>query len=223
MIDLEATKLALRNRARSLVVATTGVVSLSATATGFARTTGSFVTDGFAEGEEFVAAGFGIAGNNGPRVVANVQPLLVTTTSAPAIEAAAGGRSLVAGLPLIRSWENKAAAKVAGRPYIDENFVPATHVLKSFPAQGGIAEETGLYVITWFGLENADTGGINRPVSALKALFAPGTVVVAAGVNVRIRSDVAPQGGQIIPQGNGWAACQLRIPWRAESLNAIAP
>lgn len=222
MIDLEATKLALRNRARALLVATTGAVSLSATATGFARTTGSFVTDGFAEGEEFVAAGFGIAGNNGPRVVANVQPLLVTTTVAPAVEAAAGGRSLVAGLPLIRSWENKKAEKVAGRPYIDENFVPATQQLRGM-AQSGVVEETGLYVITWFGLENFDTGGINRPMNALKALFAPGTVVLAGSVRIRIRGDVAPQGGQIIPQGNGWAACQLRIPWRAESLNAIAP
>jgi hypothetical protein len=223
MIDLEAVKLALRNRARALLVATTGAASLSATSTGFARLAGSFAADGFAEGEEFVAAGFGVAGNNGPRVISNVQPLLVTTTTAPVTEAAAGGRSLVVGLPQTRSWENKAVPRLAGRPYVDENFVPATHALTAGPAQGGFITETGLYVITWFGLENADTGGINKPMNALKALFAPGTVLLASdGTRVRIRGDVAPQSGQIIPQLNGWAANQLRIPWLAQSLNVIA-
>lgn len=227
MIDMEAVALALRNRARSLVVSTTGVVSLSATATGFARTAGSFVTDGFVEGEEIVPAGF--VGNT-PRVITNVSALALITSTAPAAEGAAGGRSLTVGFPLIRTYENRAPTGLpagavsipTGRVYVDENFVPATHELLSFPAQGGTAEETGLYVLTWFGLENTGSAGIRKPMDGLKALFTPGTVLVAGSGTVRVRGDTSTQVGQIIPQGNGWAACQIRIPWRAYSLNVVA-
>lgn len=219
MIDSNAVMLALRNRARSLVVATTGVVTLSATATGYARTTGSFVDDGFVEGEEVVPAGFAA---NTPRVITNVQPLTLTTSTAPAVEAAAGGRSLTVGLPLIRSFENKAVSKVVGRPYVDENFVPGTHALLTAPAQSGIVEETGLYVLTFFGVENTGHLGIRKPLDALKALFAPGTVIPAGSASVRVRGDTSTQVGQIIPQGNGWAACQIRIPWQAFTNNVVA-
>jgi hypothetical protein len=60
--------LALRGRVLTLSVATTGTTSLAATATGYTRAAGSFVTDGFKPGMEVLAAGFATSGNNGYKI-----------------------------------------------------------------------------------------------------------------------------------------------------------
>jgi predicted phage tail protein len=58
---------------------TTGSVTLGATAPNvYTRTTGSFITDGFAVGDEINATGFAAAGNNGRGVVTVVAALSLT-------------------------------------------------------------------------------------------------------------------------------------------------
>ncbi|HEU4994251.1 MAG TPA: DUF4397 domain-containing protein [Gemmatimonadaceae bacterium] len=76
---------------------TTGSVSLSATATGYARATGSFITNGIQVGDEITASGFATAANNGRSVVIAVTATTidVTKTSGTAVEAAATGRTLI--------------------------------------------------------------------------------------------------------------------------------
>jgi hypothetical protein len=76
---------------------TTGSQTLSATATGYARATGSFVTNGFAIGDEITASGFATAANNGRSVVTAVTATTidVTKTGGTVAEAAATARTLI--------------------------------------------------------------------------------------------------------------------------------
>jgi hypothetical protein len=225
MIDSDLATLALRNRMLTLAVATTGSTTLSATSTGYTRATGSFLTDGFRDGMEFLAAGFATSGNNGYRVIDSVSALTIVTSNgvaAPTVEGPAIGRTLSVGLPQGRALDNKPFTPVSGRPYIEEDFVPGGHALIGYPSQGSRNEESGLYVIRYYGLEGKGEGGIRRPVDALKRLFAPGTVLsLSDGTAVRMSRDSAAVAGQILPQGDGWAVCVVSIPWRADTTNLI--
>lgn len=235
MVDEDALTLACRNRALSLVVCTTGAQALSATATGYARASGSFLTDGFRDGMEFSAAGFATSGNNGVRVIESVSALSITTKGdagrypsegigaipQPTAEAPAAARTLLVGAPIGRAFDNKKFTPVAGRPYIEEDFVPGTSTLLG-SKNGGYVYEEGLYIWKWYGLEGKGEGGIRRPANAIKALFAPGTVLFANGIPVRVRGDASVKTSQILPQTNGWAICTATIPWRAETINTVA-
>lgn len=237
MIDEFAAHLALRNRALALVSATTGTATLSATASGFARTAGSFLNDGFVPGMEIRSAGWNNSANNGVGVITAVTDLALTvsmfvvtnpgqsqsvTRPATVIEAADVGRTITAGLPSMRAWENRAFVPAAGIPYVEEDFVPATHRLVTMPAAGGVAEETGLYVLKWYGLPNIGIGALRKSVGALKALYAPGTNMVASADVVTVRADTAVRTGQVLQLSSGWCALVLTVPWRARSRNAIA-
>lgn len=74
----------------------TGSISLEATATGFVRTTGSFVTDGFTVGMPIWVTGFSgtAAGNNGAKTVAAVTATTLTVVETLTAAAAATGRSI---------------------------------------------------------------------------------------------------------------------------------
>ena len=232
MVDEDALTLAFRNRMLTLAVVTTGAQTLSATATGYARASGSFLTDGFRDGMEFTPSGFA---DNTVRVIKTASALTIETRSdaaryptegtgsipQPSAEAPAAGRTLSVGIPLGRAFDNKKFQGSAGRPYIEEDYVPATSTLLG-TKNGGYVYEEGLYVIKWYGLEDKGTGGIRKPVNALKALFAPGSVVFASGLPVRVRADTTVKSGQILPQGDGCAVCTVTVPWRAETINVVA-
>lgn len=228
MLDSVTAQLALRNRAVSVTVATTGTLAtLSATATGYARSSGSFLTDGFAPGMEItLVTGFSTSGNNQAttvqgRVITSVTALAITCTGC-AVEAAGGSRVITTGLPFDRAWENKAFEPTSGRPYVEEDFAPATSELISVPANGGSLEETGLYVLKVYGVANTGLGAIHKTVDALKLLFTPGTTITSGSDQIRVRGDVGPFAGQMIPQGDSWTVRTLTIPWRARTTNAIA-
>ena len=223
MINNQSVHLALRNRALSLSVCTTGSLSLSATATGFARAAGSFVTDGFLVGMELTASGFVVAGNNGSFVITAVTALALSCANTT-VDAAAAGRTLLVGLPALRAFENVDLIPVAGRPYVEEEYVPATNAMLTFPAQSATVEETGLYIVKWYGLSNTGISAIRKSVDALKALFAPGTTLTAAsGDVVWARATIAATTGQMIPLTGGWSALVLTVPWLARSTNTVAP
>src|SRR5688572_17838711 len=122
MVDLDLTQDALRTRLVALSVATTGSVSLSATATGFARSTGSFMTDGFRAGMEITGTGFS-AGNNAAKTITGIAALAITCTGT-SVQAESAGRTLAAALPAGRSWENEHFEPTTGRPYVREQLLP---------------------------------------------------------------------------------------------------
>lgn len=222
MLNTTAATLALRNRMLTLSVATTGTTSLSATSTGYARAAGSFVTDGFAVGMEVLASGFATAANNGYGVITSVTATALGIQGGRTVEAAGANELIVAGLPEGRVYDNATFTPVSGRPYIEEDFVPATSTLVSFPASGGMVEETGLHVIKWYGLSGTGVTGIRRSVDALLDLFTPGTTVTADGTTVRVRGNPGPYAGQLLAIDGGWTVCTLTIPWLARTTNAIA-
>ena len=74
---------------------TTGLTSLSATATGYARAAGSFITDGFLVGTPITVTGFGTVGNNGTAVVTAVTATSLTVDRILIPEAAGTGRRIV--------------------------------------------------------------------------------------------------------------------------------
>jgi ferritin-like protein len=113
----------------------TGTVSLSATATGYGRTAGSFVTDGFAVGQQVTASGFTNPANNGSSVVSAVTAtaLTVTKTPATAAEAAAAGRSIATNTGI-----NAAGIAVVTRAYSGEqNSVQAGVTMAGLGANTG--------------------------------------------------------------------------------------
>lgn len=219
MVDTTALQLALRTRLATLVVATTGSVALSATASGYARAAGSFIDDGMAVGMEIAPAGFA---SNPTDVITAITAGTVTTASARSAEAAAAARSLTSGLPVLRGGDNARFEPVPGRPYIEAELVPATTTQRTAPASNSHIEETGLYVVRWYGLANKGSTAIRRSVDAIKRLFAPGTAFVIGGDAVRVRGNPGPQAGQILPQDGGFAVCTVTIGWIANSRNAIA-
>lgn len=234
MIDQALCLDALRGRLLALEVATTGSTTLSATANGFARASGSFITDGFEVGMEVLPAGFSTP-NNQYCVITHVAALAMRVEGGMTVQTAGSGRSIVAGLPEGQAWDNVAYTPAVGRPYIVEQLVPATTDLVTFSAANGQVEETGLYRLHWFGLTGTGSAGIRKPVGAIMARFAPGSGLgtLADGSTLRVGGGSGnvtggrggprvpgPRAGQLRRVG-GWTVCTIDVPWQARSTNAV--
>lgn len=211
-----AIELAFRARLASLVVASTGAITLAATATGFTRTSGSFVSDGFVPGMEVVPSGFT---DNAPGIVDSVAALTLTLRSTRKAQASGNGRSLLVGLPTLRLYENTQKAPVTTAPFVETELIGQPGELLSGPAQGGTREDRGLYVVRWYGLAGDGALAIRRGVDALLAQFTPHTTFAAGTDVVRVRGDSAPYAGAIRPTDSGHAVCVVTIPWRCYRQN----
>lgn len=220
MYDEELAQLAIRNRAATLVVATTGTTTLAATAEGYTRDSGSFLADRFRAGMEVTPAGFpqtaiGIIDKG---LSATVMPIVGGRT----ISSAEGGRSLVSGLPAIVAYENIEVARQSGRPYVTEEFTPGPSEITTWPTDGGRLRDEFLSIWTWYGLAGAGIGAIKRGVHAFKLLFAAGTILpLDDGTSIRVRGDTAVRNGQLEQVGGGWAAQQIVIPFRVWTRNTV--
>lgn len=218
MIAKGSALLALRNRALAVSVVTTGVITdLSATATGYHRASGSFVTDGFVPGMEITPASFT---TNTVDLITGVTASDLTTLNARAVEAV-GTRSIAVALPSIRAWELTDITPNALKWMVREEMIPGPSKLLG-QKNGGLVQEIGLYVLTLFGPEKYGPLAMRKMTDALEALFAPGTTVTAGSHTVRVRTDSSVYSGQILPQGDGHARCQLTVPYEAFSINSIA-
>lgn len=221
MIDTLDAQLAFRARCEALVIATTGATYLAATATGYTRADGSFLDDGFESGMEIVPATFV---TNTVGVIATVTDTEIVTFGARTSEAEGAERSIVAGLPTSRAWENENFTGTTNTPYVEEDFLMQPSGLQSFPAHGGSLLETGLYVLKWYGLSGVGVRGLRRSVAGLLARFTPGTVITVGDASLRVRGSLTesgPYAGQMIRVDGGWTAIAVTIPWRAESINAV--
>jgi hypothetical protein len=214
----------LRTRAVGVVVATTGSATLEATALGFARASGSFITDGFADGMEIHGTGFN-ANNKAPKMIkGQVLTGFLPISGGCELQTATAGRTLIVGIPSDRRWENTWPTNPPApgvRPYITDQWGASLFQFQAGPKVGGHIEETGTYYLTWFGLANTGILALYREIAALKKLFTPGTQMTAGGLFVRVRPS-GPVTGQLTPLENGMAFIQLAIPWRCASLNAVA-
>lgn len=84
---------------------TTGSTTLSADPTGYSRSSGSFITNGFVVGQQITASGFTNAANNGRSTITGVTAtqLTVTKSTPPVTEAAASGRTIIADAEIVVS------------------------------------------------------------------------------------------------------------------------
>lgn len=237
MVDDEVILLALRARLLTLSVATTGAVSLSATASGYARVTGSFKTNGFKKGMEVNATGFINAANNGPSVVREVADLTLevdkevvdaatglTTgllSHGTVVEVAGGGRQLLAGLPRSRAWENVNFEPNTGVPYVEEDYLAGPNDLQTV-GPGGRVEALPMYVIRVYANAGSGIGALYRYARALLDLFPPKqSIALASGDPLRVRGQPAPFRGQLLPDNPGWSVVPVTIPLRLETVNAL--
>jgi hypothetical protein len=233
-----AATLALRNRALGTTFATTGATSLSATSTGYARSAGSFITDGFAVGMEVLVAGFSTAANNGYGVITFVSATAMSVTkyalgatadgtqtivsaTATSAESAASGRSIIAGVPVLRAYENVKIAPNPIAPYVEEDFVPGVSSLIAGPYAGGGFRDDGLYVFKLYGLSGKGVSAIRKGTDAIRARFAPGTNLTAGSYTLKVRGDVAVRATQMLPLDSGWTVSAVEVPWFAHSTNAV--
>jgi hypothetical protein len=209
---------AFRTRAAQLVVATTGSASLSATATGYARSSGSFITDGFVVGQDVTPTGFT---QTTVGVITAVTATTLTIDGGRTVQTAGSGRTLVSGIPTLRALQNTNFTPTANRPYIVEAFPLGGSSNKTIPGRTGRFQQDGLSVWTWYGVAGTDTAAIDKGVSALMARFSPFTSLsLSDGTDIDMRGDVGPTCSDIVNEP-GWARCTVTLPWRASTRNAV--
>ncbi len=225
MIDHTSLQLAARARALTLQVCTTGLVTLSATSTGFARTAGSFVTDGFAVGMELLAAGFGVSGNNTRFTITAVTALAITcadpVNGSPTAEAAAAGRSLTVGMPGDFAFEDIDFTPTTGRPYAEESYQPGPAINQQTLGPNGTINAYPLYLVRFYAPAGTGLHALTKPADALITLFAPRTPLTLTNGDVaRVRTDVGPSRGPIREEKPGWAVVLVSIPLWLQTANS---
>lgn len=218
MFDHAAGKEAFRQRALTLVVATTGSTDLGANAAGYTRATGSFITDGFAAGMEVIGTGFG--GSVGAAGIADTPTALaLPIIGGRTVTAPAAARTLAVALPLDRRWQgtqNTATTAPATRPAISDKWV-----IGRAADSGGIVD-TGFYLLTWNGLSNKGTLAMFRQMQGLRDLFPPGFIFVIGSDRIRVTGDPAPNFTTPETTTNGYDFSQLSIPWRIITSSNLA-
>lgn len=218
MINHEQIRLAARAHALTLSVATTGAMSLAATADGYARTTGSFITDGFAVGMEVTPDGF--TETTVCRII-GVTALTLSIAGGRTVEAAGTGRTLTVELPSRRAFENVTLTVGAPEPTVTETYLPGALTKSGLGARGTL-EATPLYVLRFAVPINTGVGALARYADACIEHFAPGqTVTLTNGDTARVRSDLCPYPSQLLYPGDGTAAIAVTIPLRLTTANSI--
>lgn len=220
MIKHDEVLRALRTALLSLEFATTGVTTLGAIATGFTRTSGSFIADGFASGMEITPFGFA---STTPLVISRVEDLRLTVDTPIATQAAAANRRLVAELPAVRGWVDWPIEPVVGRPYIEEDYLfgPSEQ-----PGVGPYSTVIGepVYVVRFYVPSGVGFLASAKYVGAMLRHFAPGkAMALASGGVVRVRTNPAPFAGQTLTRTDAprWSQNPVTVPLRLSALNTI--
>jgi hypothetical protein len=222
---------ALRVKALTLAVCTTGSTTLASTTTGYTRSAGSFVTDGFKVGMEVTASGF--SSNNGTGVISAVGALSMSVTGYDVdtdgtvasrtftAESAAAGRTIVVNMPALRAWENIKFVPHAEKPYVREQYLPGPTTQITL---GATAQLEGLvtYVLQVFVPSNVGIGAASEYADALLTHFAPGTAItLSSGDYFAVRRDVAPFRGQLLQADSLHAVIPVTVPLRLRTTNSI--
>ncbi len=123
-----------------------------------------------------------------------------------------------------RAWENKKFTPIAGTQYLEDEYVPGGTSIVSVTVDTGTLEARGFYIVKWYGIENAGIGTIRAGVKAILAKFSIGTRITCSDGNVvRVMGKpIGPSSSQIVPTGDGFAVCTIRIPFWCLTSNAIA-
>ena len=217
MINHVATQLALRNKALSLSVCTTGSATLVATTTGYTRASGSFVTDGFVIGLEITPTGFA---SNPVSVIQSVTATTITVADARTAEASGAARTLAVKLPASRAWESVAFTPVTGKPYIEERYIPGPMSLNAF-GPTAMLEASPMYQLRVYVPQNSGISADGKYADAIITHFAPSTEMTVGSDTLFVRADVSTYRGQRMIADGGWSVIPVTIPCRIYPSNSI--
>lgn len=221
MLDPQLAKAGFRARLVATVVASTGLATLSTTSTGYARTTGSFLDDGFVRGMEVTPTGFS---HSAVEVVTDVQALTMTVRTTHPQQAAAPNRSLAAKLPQRRAFDGRVIEPVADTLMLREEYVPAPPDTITTSPRGGLTNESGFYLVTLFAPVDVAEWVLDAMGQALRRRFSGGTIIAAGSVAIRCTQRPGASLGQILPyETPGVAFRTVRIPWTAQTRAAVLP
>jgi hypothetical protein len=219
MISHDEAVLALRTKLLTLSVATTGSTALSATATGYARAAGSFITDGFRVGMELTGTSFTNPANNTAKTITAVTATTITA-SGTAVEAE-GTRTLTVGVPSGRAWENKEYEPTEGKPWLEEQYLPGPMRRETLGSTAQL-EALPQYLPRIYVPAGSGSAAAFKYSDALLTLFAPSTqLTLASGDTMRVRGDVAPFAGQLFQVAPGFAVVPITVPLRLRTTNSI--
>lgn len=210
--------LSCRTRLETLAVVSTGAVALERVVDGFRRSTGSFLTDGFAPGMEITVAGFNKAYVG---TLIDVTATRLTVDDVLTAQASGAGRTISVVLPATFFKTNVTGTPTVGRPYVEEDYLfgPAYQ-----PGVGPGSHIIGepQYVVRFYVASGVDSDAHTAYVGAVLALFPPhATMALASGQTLRVRSSPAPYAGQILPRDETghWSWISVTIPLRAYTVN----
>lgn len=221
MIGHVPIQLAMRAQLLLLNVCTTTPTTLSATANGYARTSGSFLTDGFAPGMEVTPVSF--VSNPVQTILGISADGLNMMTSGRSVEAAAANRTLSVVLPASRAWEDDAFKPTAGVPFVEEQYLRGPEYIENDGLRGLLVMEPMYQVKVWcpqgYGIL-AD----GRYADAIRLLFGTGLrLPLPAPDTCEVRGDQAPFGGQRVPRATGgWFSVPITIPFRVRTITDAA-
>lgn len=209
--------LAVRARALTVEVCTTGSTTLAATGSTYTRAAGSFLTDGFRVGMEVTPAGFS---DTTRRVITALTATVMTVNGTPTAQAAASGRTLSVGMPQGFVAENTKYEPVTGTPYVVEQYLPGG-LTKRGLGPLGFLEAQPTYVLQLWGPIETGAGALAALADALLEHFAPSTAITVGSDTATVRSDVAPSVSPRQFPATGWSVVTVSIPLRLFTANAI--
>lgn len=207
---------AVRSHLLSLTVASTSGVNLSGISGGYSRASGSFLADGYAIGQEIVAAGFTSPLLNGSKIITGVSASTLAVAGGGAVESSGSGRTITCGLPTRRAWEGMPFTPTEGAPYVSELYLGGPQTVITVQAVGGEVEATPIYQVTIRAKSGVGVDALATYADALLAHFTPGlSLAMADGNSVRVRADTAPYRSTLVLDSPGWAALSVAIPLRS--------
>jgi hypothetical protein len=217
VIDHGAIHLAARALARTLAVCTTGSTTLEATAAGYTRASGSFLTDGFAVGMEVTPTGFT---QTAVGTITAVTALTMSINGGRTVQSSGSGRTLAVGFPSRVQYENRRLVPDAGHPYVAEEYLPGGGPSKETLGAFGELEVRPTYVLRLHAPPDSGLSALRGYTDALTTLFAPGTPITVGSDTARVRTDVGPFASPIQQTEDGWAVSVLSIPLRLRTSNS---
>ena len=188
---------------------------LAATTSGFTRTSGSFLTDGFRIGQEVTPTGFT---SSTVGTITAVTALAMTVTGTRTADTAAGGRTLAVNLPASVAYLNVPHEPTVGAPWVEEQYLPGSADQYTV-ATTGTLETLPIYALTVYGPTGIDIAGLMGYADALLDHFAPGTPLTVASGDLRVRARPAPFASPVQIVDGGWAAVTVSVPLRYHTAN----
>ena len=205
---------ALETHLCALSVATTGLrTDITATSTGYHRSVGAFVDDGFMVGDTVQPNGF-----SDPRlaIILAVSDGVLVVDRGVTAEPAGAPVSLTATLPERRKFEGQPFVKPKDKPWLRAALRPAGAPLVAW-GTGGLLRHHGSFVIELF--EPVDSGRglvrIERLAGALRSQFKAGTGLDQGAVRVRITN--AKRAG--IQESLEALSLVVSVEWACEAAN----